>query len=89
MSSIISPTTCGFAKVCVYNILNENRTRGNIKKLEIQENHYEKYNEQFQECYGTFSVLFKTFRLYFPKILDNLKCLQKRGERIKQPYGVL
>ena len=75
--SIISPTTCGFAKVFVYNVLNEDRSNGG-KKLVVEEKHYAKYIEHFQECYENFPVPYKTFRLYFPKILENFKCLQKK-----------
>ena len=80
--SIISPTTCGFAKVCVYNIFIATQASNN-RKLEVKEQHYDMYIDQFQECVGNFTAPFKTFRLYFPKILDNFKAIQKKRRNDK------
>ena len=78
MSSIISPTSCGFAKVAAYNIFN-GKDRLNTVNTQL-----ELFNKQFTTCEENFCVESDTFRKNFPKILDNFKSLQKRRSADKE-----
>ena len=81
--SIISPTSCGFAKVAVFNLLNKINASANNgfqhkSRNEDLRHHFDEFNKQFIGYNENFNVQYRTFHTFSPKILGTLKSLQKR-----------
>ena len=75
--SIISPTTCGFAKVCAFNIFTGDKISQNIdenlkmyRSREI-EHQFNLWQEQFIGYNEQFKVNYEHFKKYDQKIVDN------------------
>ena len=80
--SIISPTTCGFAKVAAFSLVNTKSAKGRgfqRKNRKEDINHqFAEFNEHFIGYYENFNVKYRTFHDYLPKIVGSFQSLQKR-----------
>ena len=77
--SIISPTTCGFAKVAVFNALTGktvSKKKGENKKDRCNRQ-FDFLLRQFSDNVENFNFEFKSFIDYFPKLLTNMAYLSK------------
>ena len=84
--SIISPITCGFAKVAAFNVVGKQSTNDRFqwKNRNDEVSHqFQEFNKQFIGYNENFNVQYRTFRTYFPKILGSFKSLQKRRREDK------
>ena len=85
--SIIHPFTCGFAKVAVFSILTEIKEKKLSSDTQVaymsrvRRRQFEKYNSTFVS--ENFHVDYKQFTDKFPKIVGNLRILNKRNRIIK------
>ena len=90
--TIRDPFACGFAKVAVYNIMT--RKHG-IKKEKSEHKYkfksrillqqYDEYNTYFNTEINTqLAINYKSFTNTFPKIIDNVRSLSKKGPEIKE-----
>ena len=87
--SIIDPLCCGFAKVCAFNIFQEKAT---LKKLDeendrmyksrILKEKYAKFNAYF-DGNDKMQIEYSKFKGNFPKIVENIKSLEKRNRPAK------
>ena len=88
--SIISPTSCGFARVAAFNLFNQKTEEmdncfQNLNRNEECKQRFVEFNKQFIGYNENFNVQYKTFNKYFPKI-GSLKSLQKRRFRDRTPF---
>ena len=72
--SILHPTTCGFARIIAYELIN----------LQLPlEKQIEKYNIIFEECQEKFQVTLDTYKRNFPKIVAKIPAIGKRQKELK------
>ena len=80
--SIISPTTCGFAKVAAFNLLSNKKSTNDCfqrkSRNEQLSNQFAEFYKQFIGHNENFNVQYRTFRTYFPKVVSSFMSLQKR-----------
>ena len=80
--SIISPTTCGFAKVAAFSLVHTKSAKGRgfqRKNRNEDINHqFAEVNEHFIGYNENFNVKYRTFHEYLPKIVGSFQSLQKR-----------
>ena len=71
--SIISPTTCGFAKVAAFSLVNSKSDRGFQCKNRNEDirHKFAEFNEHFIGYNENFNVTYRTFQDYLPKIVGN------------------
>lgn len=85
--SIIDPLTCGFAKVAAYNIFNvKTSSKEKSAKAKIFKQQHEKFNQYFSKSEENFNVDYKRFVDNFPKILKQIKDLNKRHGDYKNKF---
>ena len=72
--SILHPTTCGFAKIAVYELVSANISL---------DDRISKYEIAFEECMENFAVLPDTHRRNFPKITEKIRAIGKSHKDIK------
>ena len=78
--SIISPTTCCFAKVAAFSLVNTKSDSGFQLKNRNEDitRHFAEFNEHFIGYNENFNIKYRTFQDYLPKIIASFKSLQKR-----------
>ena len=80
--SIVSPTSCGFAKVAAFNLVNKQNESANDgfqhSRNEDVRHRFEEFKKQFIGHNENFNVQYRTFHTFLPKILGTFKSLQKR-----------
>ena len=89
--SIISPTSCGFARVAAINLFNQKTDEmdncfQSLNRNEECKQRFVEFNKQFIGYNENFNVQYKTFNKYFPKIVGSLKSLQKRRFRDRTTF---
>ena len=87
--SIINPLCCDFAKVCAFNVFQEQAT---LKKLDEENDRMYKFRI-FKEKYAKFNAYIdgndkmqiecSKFKGNFPKIVENIKSSEKRNRPAK------
>ena len=75
--SIISPTTCGFAKVAVYNVLTGITVKSGEKKKDLRNRQFNILQKQFSDNVEHFNFEFKSFIDNFRKLITNMAYLTK------------
>ena len=85
--SLIDPSSCGFAKVAVFNILStkldlprDEGEKSNEYKGKVLKVKYSQYITYFNEI-DTFIVEYRQFGQSFKKIIPNIKGLEKRYKK--------
>ena len=81
--SIISPTSCSFATVAVFILVNKINASANDgfqhkNRNEDLRHRFDEFNKQFIGYNENFNMQYRTFRTFLPKILGTFKSLQKR-----------
>ena len=78
--SIISPTTCSFAKVAAFGLANSKSDSGFQRKKRNEDirHHFAEFNKHFIGYNVNFNDKYRTFQDYLPKIVGSFKNLQKR-----------
>ena len=62
--SIISPTTCGFAKVAAFSLVNTKSWVQRINRNEDITHHFAEFNEHFIGYNENFNIKYRTFQDY-------------------------
>ena len=76
--SILHPTTCGFARIIAYELIN----------LQLPlEKQIEKYNIVFEQCQEKFQVTLDTYKRNFPKIVAKMPSNWKTPKRVETYFA--
>ena len=89
--SILCPTTCGFAKVAVYELFKENLEaeageNSKIHKSRESKHRFDRWHQHFVGYNGNFNVRYDAFVKYGTKINSAIRNLSKGGLWIKNTY---